>query len=347
MLGMSFLSNNINYFKDLDKIPKSINTFLEGLNGLTIIDIVGKNTNKTRVVTTLIHGNEPSGIIACHKWLLTKSVPYNNVRIIICNPEAAQITPIFSHRYIAGTMDLNRCFLPNAHANTEMAKRAKDIVNAINEVSPVAIIDIHNTSGTSPSFGVATENNEENLSLIDLFTDKTLITEKKVGAVMEVDFKAPIVSIESGGANELLSHEVAYLGVQRFFESKEIFKSLPSSVVVFKKPARVQLNLGLTVAFSQCQLTDSSVVLRADIEKLNHHIVAPGEVLGWTNSEISKPLTAINAQNIDIIDNIIEVQRGQLVTKCKLQLFMATTIKDIATHDCLFYACVVDRNSER
>ena len=100
---MSVLNSEITYLNDdfRSQIEPTALGFLRQLKGLTIFDIKGADQSRTRVVTTLIHGNEPSGFIACHLWLRSQSVPATNLRIIICNPEAARAKPIFTNRYVA------------------------------------------------------------------------------------------------------------------------------------------------------------------------------------------------------------------------------------------------------
>ncbi|MBA6376000.1 hypothetical protein H4J64_12340, partial [Colwellia sp. BRX8-2] len=72
--------------------------FLMTLTGPTVIDITGSDQDKCRVFTTLLHGNEPSGLIAMHRWLTANEqlpLPTTNVRFIICSVEAANISPLF------------------------------------------------------------------------------------------------------------------------------------------------------------------------------------------------------------------------------------------------------------
>ena len=106
------LKVDINYFDESfrSQIAPTALGFLQQLDGLSIFDIKGVDQSRNRVITTLIHGNEPSGFIASHWWLRNDEIPATNIRIIICNPEAAQTKPKFSNRYLAHKKDLNRFF---------------------------------------------------------------------------------------------------------------------------------------------------------------------------------------------------------------------------------------------
>lgn len=342
---MSLLKTEISYFdeKFRSQIEPTALGFLRQLEGLSIFDIKGQDTTRTRVITTLIHGNEPSGFIACHLWLRSREIPATNIRIIICNPEAARTKPIFSNRYLAHSEDLNRFFSSNEGDISEVVVRAKQIKAAIKAVSPEAIIDLHNTSGASPAFAVAVSEDEKVLDLAALFTNKLILTELSVGALMEQDFNAPIVTIECGGANEIFSHQVAGDGLYEYVTKENLFDSalsLPRAcrVDVHRHPLRIELVGEASVGFSHHRLPTTDITFRADIEALNRQHTPAGEFFGWYEPNLPMPLKAIDANGVDQIDALIEHRDGCLFAKRNLQLFMVTTILEIATNDCLFYA---------
>lgn len=355
-LEMSLLFTAIDYYDDgegfRNKIDPTPLGFLRQLKGLSIFDIKGKDPKRTRVITTLIHGNEPSGFIACHLWLLSLEIPVTNIRIIICNPEAAKTKPIFSNRYLAHSEDLNRFFsqpkvnsLLKSNSSTqpnssEVACRAKNIKQAINEVKPEAIVDLHNTSGISPAFGVTVCKNDKVLDLVSLFTNQLILTGLHVGSVMEQDFNAPIVTIECGGANETNAHKIAIDGLHKYFNQQEIFDHHAGQVKVHKHPVRIELIDDASVGFSHHCLPTTDITLRADIEELNQQLTPKGEFIGWCNSKQKLPLQAIDDQGVDEINDLIEIKDGCLFAKQTMQLFMVTTVLEIATNDCLFYATV-------
>lgn len=337
---MSFLKRETTYLDDSfrKQIEPTALGFLRQLSGLTIFDIKGEDQSRTRVVTTLIHGNEPSGFIACHLWLRSPSVPATNLRIIICNPEAARTKPIFTNRFVGKDKDLNRFFKAPETDKSEVAERARQITHSVNEVSPEAVLDLHNTSGASPAFGVAISDDENTLDLVSLFTNKTILTGLHVGAIMEMDFNCPIATIECGGASEIYSHQVATDGLHEFFSRRNIFDRHANRVQVHRHPIRVELVGDASVGFSHHRLPTTDITLRADVEQLNRQHTPKGEFLGWYDKAESLPLKAIDELGNEQITQLIEFKDGCLFAKQNLQLFMVTTTTEIATNDCLFYA---------
>ena len=78
------LKVDINYFDESfrSQVAPTASGFLQQLDGLSIFDIKGVDQSRNRVITTLIHGNEPSGFIASHWWLRNDKIPATNIRII-------------------------------------------------------------------------------------------------------------------------------------------------------------------------------------------------------------------------------------------------------------------------
>jgi hypothetical protein len=339
LLEVIKLNPEVLYFNDSIRvqIDADLIQFMQVFTGLSVIDIQGVDSTRTRVLTTLIHGNEPSGFIACHAWLKSGLTPATNVRILICNPEAASTKPVFTHRYIDLDKDLNRYFGPRHQEKNALEVRANQIKNLIAEVKPEAVVDLHNTSGSGPAFGVSTIDSHGALALVSLFASKVILTELKVGALMEVDFNAPIVTIECGGAKDSAAHQVAYHGIEQFFALPSLSLQNAPKIKVYGQPIRVELKNNASVGFANLKLPTASLTLRLDIELLNYKHAQQGEFLGWYDETKPIPISALDQLNQDHTLDLFRFEKGNLLAKQDLQVFMATTLPDIATNDCLFY----------
>ncbi len=332
------------YYQDAFKLkiaPTPLG-FLRQLKGLTIFDVQGKDNSRTRVITTLIHGNEPSGFIALHHWLLEKKIPEVNIRFILCNPESAALPPEFSHRYLVAAQDLNRFFMldniPTSKNDDAISYRAAQIIKAVTEVNPEAIVDLHNTSGISPAFGVSISDSDQALDLISLFTNKVILTGLHVGAIMEQKFSAPIVTIECGGAAQIQSHQLAITGLEKFTNKKSIFDHHADKVDIHRHPCRIELKKGIVLGFGDYPLLTADITLRNDAEQLNNQITPAGQLIGWYEKDNQLPLIVKDEQSKNKLSAMLYLENGGIYTKQRLQVFMATIQLDIATNDCLFYA---------
>ena len=159
--------------------------FLAILGQPTCLVIPGADSSRCRFVVTLLHGNEPSGLIAVHRWLTgTRPAPAVDIYCVVMNVEAACTSPPFSWRHLPGTRDLNRCF--RAPFDDIPGKQAQSLLALIHQQGPEALIDIHNTSGMGPAFGVAVFYDRQHDALVSLFAERLVITDLRLGALMEL-----------------------------------------------------------------------------------------------------------------------------------------------------------------
>ena len=331
----------ITYLKDpvQSELQADFVQFLLSLTGPTVIDITGKNPNKSRVISTLLHGNEPSGLIAMHRWLTQDGqipIPEVNLRFIICSVEAASTGTLFSHRFLTHGKDLNRCF--GSQESTGYFHRAKLIEQAIQSINPEVVIDLHNTSGAGPAFGVCPQINPLGLTIASFFCDTVILSSLKLGALMEQDFGCLAITIECGGKNDEQAHEVAFIGINRLSECSSLedyHQTLPVEIVY--KPLRLQLKPSIELSYSEHDEGYEGVTLKSNIEQFNYGSAHKGQMLGWLDERGLDNLVLLDESKENVVKEFFNERDNQLVCAKNLRIFMATTDKDIAIGDCLFY----------
>ncbi len=333
--------NDIEYLKDPDELTLKADyqQFLLSLDVPTVIDITGEDPHKCRVFVTLLHGNEPSGLIAIHRWLTTsylEAKPETNLRFIICSIEAATANPLFSHRYIDGELDLNRCF--GSKLDYGYYQRANLIEQAIRDVNPEAVIDLHNTSGSGPAFAVSSILSTKGLTLTSFFCDSIILSSIKLGALMEQNFDCPVITVECGGANDEQAHEVAFKGIDDLSKCRSLdnFHQVKPVDIVYK-PLRLKLKPHKSLSYSCHNEGYYGVTLISKIEQFNYGSAKQGQLLGWLDEHGLDNLQLINDVDENVIDEYFTVRDNQLVCKTNMRIFMATADKNIAVNDCLFY----------
>jgi len=313
--------------------------FILSLMAPTVIDITGKDSSRCRVFTTLLHGDEPSGFIAIHRWLTAnpnRPRPATNIRFIICNVEAASLSPLFSRRYIDGCKDINRCFgTGNDHSDYQ---RANLIEQAIKDVSPEAIIDLHNTSGSSPAYASGSVITANVLSLASSFCRTMLLSDFKVNSLMEQKFNCPFVTIECGDSHDEQSHEIAYQGIKHisYCENISNFHQTKQLEIMYE-PLRLQLNKNVCLSYSDHDEGLLGVTLKNNIEQYNFGGAQQGQMLGWLDSKLLDNLQLLNSQNENVLQHYFSVRSNQLICAINLRIFMATANKNTAKRDYLFY----------
>lgn len=328
-------------FTDLtpEQVPDDLLDFLQMLGGPTKILISGENPARTRAVVTLLHGNEPSGVRALHRFLKEGVAPPTNLLFLLGSVEASLIEPAFRHRFFPGTRDMNRCF--NPPYDDAPGRIAEKILDFLDEYRPEAVIDIHNTSGSSPHFGVATQEDSYHESLIGLFTQKLVVSHLRLGSLMEqTRVGRPVVTVECGGAQDLGAESIAYRGLLRFAFEQELFnRKQDINLDLYHHPVRLELEQGTQLAFSNQPALGTELTLLADLDSYNFQVAPAGSLLGWVKDDrVHQRLRVVDHLNKNLFANYFEICGNRLQTRVALKLFMVTTRPDIALSDCLLYA---------
>ncbi|MCG2635314.1 MAG: succinylglutamate desuccinylase, partial [Gammaproteobacteria bacterium] len=324
--------------EELGPIPETVEAFLQQLGGPTWIHIKGQNSHRNRVLVTLLHGNEPSGCIALHQWLREDQQPIVDLYCFIASVAAALTPPLFSHRMPVGRRDLNRCFKPPFEGPEGALARA--CLEQIEQLRPEAVVDIHNTSGDGPAFGVSACESRAHNALTACFTHRLVITDLQMGALLEAARDdLPLVTVEVGGSQEESSHQVAYEGLCHYFFTDNLYAPDISAEVfeVLKHPLRLELTEGASISYNNRPQAGFDVTISDDIERHNFGLVTTETTLGWLGEQGLRALSVIDAQGQNRVEQYFASVQNALRPHQPLKLFMATPNPELAAGDCLCY----------
>ncbi|MCP5056286.1 MAG: succinylglutamate desuccinylase [bacterium] len=321
-----------------DGFPAEAESFLRKLGGPTAIHVKGKDRTRSRIVTTLLHGNEPSGTRAIHAWLRNGHQPAVDTVLIVANVEAALAGPGFAHRTLPGRRDLNRCFLgPWDDAEGHLAR---EILELTYEKKPEALIDLHNNTGHNPPYGVGVEPSPEALQLVTPFGNRFVWSHLTLGALMEAVRDIPSATIEVGRTGDPAADAVALRGLTRFLEDDRVIEpGLRPDVQVLTTPMRVCIRPGASLAVVDAdrgKQESADLTILADLDRHNFESVEVGTKLGYVRGE-AWPLELLDEDGRDRASFYFSLQDGVLRTRRPIIPIMITTDPGIATSDCLFY----------
>ena len=325
-----------------DDIPRqlaNVEELLQFLGGPAVITQPGADPSRSRAIVTLLHGNEPSGAKAIYRWLMEDHRPAVNSVFVIASVPTALTPPVFSHRMLPAARDLNRCFRP-PYGDHE-GQLALDILDALRAHSPEALIDVHNTSGTGPAFGVAISDDRNHDALITPFAQRLIITDLRLGALMEIsesDF--PTVTVECGGNQDPESDQIAWDGIYRYLTEANILEAPGTDIELEKlnNPVRLELCAGCTLTYADEPQPDVDLTLKPDLEHYNFGTVPAGTALGWLGVEGLAALTARDPTGHERLEELYCTDGRHLQLAKPMKLFMITTNPQIAERDCLWYS---------
>lgn len=329
---------------DHQSIGETSLEFLHKLSGPTHIHISGKDPSRCRAVVTLLHGNEPSGLHAIHDMLKRRIEPAVDIHYFIPSVDAAKQAPGFIYRMLPHHKDLNRCFTP-PYSESEQDSLAQELLRILAALAPECVIDIHNTSGSSPAFGVTTFMDERHDALVSLFTHRMIVTDLLLGSLMEIsESMMPTVTIECGGAQDPESNLLATEGLIKYTTYDNVLTRGHSdlSLEFFHNPIRLELVAGSDIAYGDHCLLNAGVTLLPEIEHFNFGFVAPETRLGFISGELTDCLQANAPDGKDKLLDYFRTIDGELYPVRRLKLFMVTTNPEIARKDCLFYLVAAD-----
>jgi len=297
-----------------DELGDGVVDFLDWLDGPTLFRVPGADRSRCRGVVTLLHGNEPSGLIALHRWLRTGEQPAVDVVCLVGATEAARRPPGFAYRMLPGEPDLNRCFDPIR------GELAEQIVRHLRAARCEALVDLHNTTGRTRPYGIGVLLDPIRLGLVSLFAPRYVHMDVRVGALVEaLESEFPCVTIEAGRAGDPDADELAHTGLRRFVAGET---GLDTIFTVFEAMSRVTLRPGAE--------------LIPDLDRFNLVQLDAGAPLGPVDSD------AIPFDPGDLF----EIHDGVLVTTCPLAPVMMTSDRVAAEADCVGYVARSTRTSE-
>jgi len=322
-----------------EKIPPKVGDFLQKLGVPTLVSVAGRDPSRTRVVTTLLHGNEPSGLHAVHGWLRSGELPAVNVLFFIGAVRTALVPPGFAHRFLPGRIDLNRCWRGPMTGRTGVF--AAEVLRQIRATRPEGLIDIHNNTGHSPAYGVGPASGPEELKLAALFADRFVRNDLALGTLVEAtrdDF--PSVTVECGRAGDEVANANARTGLERYLTIDDIGTSPIANrpMAVYVDPVRVEVRNGVELAFGESRVLEADFTVARDIDRHNFELIDAGTPIGWIAPEIDRPLVALGHTHEDLADDYFAIRNGVVETTQSLIPIMMTTNRRNALDDCLFYA---------
>lgn len=320
-----------------EALPPDPLAFLESLEGATAWRVPGRDRSRCRVVTTLLHGNEPSGFLALHDWLRSGREPAVDALCVLANVEAASLRPAFTNRSVPGRRDLNRCFL-GPFADPEGAL-ARELLGLIADARPEALVDVHNNTGRNPAYGVGLEPTPEALWLTGVFGDAFVWSHLELGALLEAVPWCPAVTVEVGKSGDAVADRVAREGLGRFLEDDRLFGPSPRAgrpVRVLRMPMRACIAPGRRLVMAQQPDPDADLTMPDDLDRHNFETVEAGSRVGWVRAGTA-PLQLFDEHGRDRAEEYFELVEGELVARRPFMPIMISVDPEVATSDCLFY----------
>lgn len=318
------------------EIPDRVEDFLRGLGGPTVLRLPGRDRSRTRAVTTLLHGNEPSGARAIHALLRGGFEPAVDALFFLGAVEAALASPGFEFRQLPGMRDLNRCFaVPFDGPEGSLARALLEVLWA---ASPEALVDLHNNTGRSVPYGIGPQGGAAELGLAGLFAERYVHSNLRLDALIEASAREfPSIVVECGRAGDRVADANARDGLERFLGLDRLAEAISGRVEVVTDPVRIEAAPGLRLAVAKRRQDDADLTIAADMDRYNFGVLPQGYAIGWVRPGGSWPLRALRADGRDVAQELFAVEDGVVRVRQATIPIMITNDPGTAVEDCLFY----------
>jgi hypothetical protein len=311
----------------LDVDPEQLETIL---SGPTLIRLQGR-TDPPIFVSTLLHGNEPTGFRALQELLASyrRQGHYlpRSLWIFIGNVRAAK----YHERRLENQPDYNRIWNGGDLPENRLAGQ---VLEAATARGLFASIDVHNRN---PHYACMNRLDGATIRLAQMFS-RTLVYFLKPPEVLSIAFKkyCPSITVEGGQPHDL----TGVRHVADFLDQCLNLDSIPTNVVrqdldLYHSVARVQVPKNSRIGFHlNCGRVDFCFI--KNLDRLNFTEVPEGTVLGWRNNP-EMHLSAQDEKGQEVEGAYFEYRGNEILFKRAVVPSLFSTDEHIVHQDCLGY----------
>jgi hypothetical protein len=319
-------------------------------------------TPRARLVSCLLHGNEPAGYQAVAGVLRQGARFPFDLWVLIGNVRAATADGLYAHRHLDDQEDFNRVWGDRdaGEPATEMRLCAAEMLAELRSAGLEAAIDVHNNSGRNPYYSVLPRFDPAARRLAALCADTVLLWRLRAGTLMEALAPlCPAVAVECGAPHDADGSAFASSVVDRFLGTDGLGGRAdaepPDDHRLIETVHRVTVrpDVGLSFDGGDGDHVGESdhdgdtpaggegprLVLDAGLDRYNFAALPAGQSLGHVSPGTPMPLVATDvASGRDATDELFRCTAdGEVVVASDLAPIMMTTTVAQTRRDCLFY----------
>lgn len=297
-----------------------------------MIQIEGES-DKTIFISTLLHGNETSGILALNRFLkqyLGKKPPHN-----LCIFYGNTLAASRALRHLPEQPDWNRIWCPQELPESFEKMMAQELLSFVSQLPLMACIDIHNNTGNNPPYGCINHTGMNFQKLSALFDEKMIyFTEPHQVLSMCLAPYAPSMTIEAGLPGEVNGIDLIVVFLNKLMNISSIDEmEAPTKTSLYQTVARVIIPKDLDIDFEFSRKSHNHYSLLKNIEDFNFHQISKQTLLGFCK----KPFLVTDDDGRNVFDQYFEFYEGELRTKIPITPAMLTKNQYVLKSDCLCY----------
>lgn len=332
---------------------EELKPLLDGSDEEVLVGLAGKpaliripaastsRASRARLVSCLLHGNEPSGFRATVDVLRRgERFPFD-LWVLIGNVRAATEDGLYAHRHLDDQEDFNRVWGVRS-PTTDMRRCAAAILADLRSADLEAAVDVHNNSGRNPYYSILTNPSPEGLLLASLCADTMLLWRLRMHTLMEALATAcPAVSVECGAPQVGDGDSFAAGVVHRFLTAGDFAVAAvddpPRPRRMVEILHRVTVRPDVELSFDAAA-DDADFTVVPGLDSYNFGVLPAQHTIGRVAPGAPMPLLACDVTGRDVSDQVFRItpDGALVVTRDVVPMMMTTTVRQ-ARRDCLFY----------
>ncbi len=327
------------------------------LSGPTLIHLEGRR-KEPLLVSVLLHGNEPTGLLAVQlllKKMQGQTLP-RSLSIFIGNVTAAQQ----GLRHLVNQPDYNRIWPYDSPLKEGVSKNGltdnsktpehammKQIVEIMRNKNVFASVDVHNNTGLNPHYGCINKLDSRFFHLATLFSRTVVyfIRPKGVQSMAFADI-CPAVTVECGKPDQPYgaTHAADFINACLHLSAIPGNPITTHDMDLFHTVATVTVPDHISFSFIDSipnKIDDSrskDIYFPTTLDHLNFTELTAGTTLGYLKSNNTEiPLLVTDENGQDATKHYLNLEAGELRTTREFMPSMFTLDKEIIRQDCLGY----------
>ncbi len=315
-------------------------SFLQHLDGPTAFVLDG-GLEKTRLVSCLVHGNEPSGLKAVARAF--KGNPYShhaNMIYFVGNVRAAKagLQP-FSHRLLDNmglsgpARDMNRIWAGHVPGGAQAL--VDSLLGVVHQFSMEACLDLHNTSGANPHFAVTLPDCIGSELIAGQLAPRVMKLSLESGLIGAMNMYCPSLVLECGKMGMKSADQIALRSLTHFLNDSLSLES--RDITRYQVSAEVYIKKGLTMDFLGDTLEENHLSLSPQLEDLNFSALGQAVRIGRIDGDGSNGLPFVLSDHQAARQYFDWDDYGYIWLRPGYTLAMATLHQDNIRNSCLFY----------
>jgi hypothetical protein len=309
---------------------------------------------RARLVSCLLHGNEPAGFRAMVEVLRRGERYPFDLWVLIGNVRAATEQGLFAHRHLDGQEDFNRVWDggPAGPGASDTRRCAAAMLDELRSADLEAAVDIHNNTGRNPYYAVLPEPTPAARGLAALCADTVLLWRLRAHTLMEaLATRCPAVAVECGSPDDADGVAFASGVVHRFLTADgfDVSRAAPRPPRLIETLHRVTVRPEVAFSFGRMDIPagdgegeKTELVIAAGLDAHNFGVLPARHTIGRVVSGRTGPSMPLQATDTstgrDVTDDLFGVTAdGRVVVLADLAPIMITTTVGQTRRDCLLY----------